>query len=337
MKNNIIAFLLLFVLLLFGCSIDEGTNTIENKNNLSSNIKQEDTHSEIKNDESGIPDKNLYNALLKNAGTDKLYFDSLKDLKDLSLNSSKINDLTGIDKLDLNNVTNALLYGNNLKIIEKHHFSNMKNVENLIVSNNDLEKFDTGILNKLTILDLANNNKLKLLSNCNLQNYPDIEELYIGRCIKEPVVAFPSMPNLKILFAHSIGMELINKNTFAKLPSIEVLVLLDNEISDIEAGSFDALSNLQRLHLANNKISDLTGVFDNTNSIITITLNKNNLTSLPDMKHMTNLMWEYGKIHEYGQTRFNENSIPEDELRNKLPAQLLDDEELLKEQIESQI
>ncbi len=299
MKNNIIAFLLLFVLLLFGCSIDESANTIENENNLSSNIKQEDTHSEIKNDESGIPDENLYNALLKNAGTDKLYFDSLKDLKDLSLNSSKINDLTGIDKLDLNNVTNALLYGNNLKIIEKNHFSNMKNVESLIISNNDLEKFDTGILNKLTILDLANNNKLKLLSNCNLQNYPDIEELYIGRCIKEPVVAFPSMPNLKILFAHGIGMELINKNTFAKLPNIEVLVLLDNEISDIKAGSFDALSNLQRLHLANNKISDLNEVFDNTKSIITITLNKNNLTSLPDMKHMTNLLWEYGKIHEH--------------------------------------
>ena len=137
---------------------------------------------EIKNDETGIPDTNLYKALLTAVGKNpdliginesgKLYVQdfyfyemnnaNVEPITSINLRNSNISNLQGIDKLNLSKVTKIIL--NNNDIVDISPLFSFPHLTELHLAGNEISSIE-GIeaLTNLTKLDLSFNNIISVL------------------------------------------------------------------------------------------------------------------------------------------------------------------------------
>ncbi len=118
----------------------------------------------IRNDESGIPDVNLYNGVLRNAGLSsdqELTVGKAKTIEELSLAGLNINDIRGISFLT--NITGLYLRGNNLTSLKGMNAKKLTKLDTINLSYNNLVDIDEiKNLPQVVFLDVSHNQLEKL-------------------------------------------------------------------------------------------------------------------------------------------------------------------------------
>lgn len=176
----------------------------------------------IPNDKTGIPDKVLYQAILRKLGKDKsdrFTKDEAKKITRLKSNNhydkEKIKLLDGIGNLkNLKYLDVAVNYLTNLRGIEK-----LSKLETLIVSQNNLKSL-SGVqnLNNLTKLDVYDN-KIKNISE--IKNLHQLMYLNISNNSIKNVKYISNLTELKTLYASKNKIKILpNLNNKAKLDAI---------------------------------------------------------------------------------------------------------------------
>ena len=234
----------------------------------------------IPNDETGIPDKALYNYLLD--------YDTNKDGQ---LSISEAESITG-DKWYFNY--------SNAGIKDLTGIKYLKNLQYLALSNNQ-------------ITDLT---PLKDLKN--------LKEIEFSNNKIADISALSDMTNLTRLVLS--GNQIANISVLAGLTNLTFLDLSANQITDVSGLS--NLTKLDCLELSNNNIKDVTPLVKvMSNLTFYLYLDYNDISTLPNMKELTNLNCGGETIgtNEYAPiVTFVGNNITETEAKAKLPKQLLE-------------
>ena len=184
----------------------------------------------IPNDKTGIPDKVLYQTILKKLGKKKSFTEEdAAKIKRLNAHNefkkSKIKSLRGIGKL--------------------------KNLKELDLSFNDLKTL-TGIedLNKLTSLSV-HGNQLKNIKP--IRNLTNIKTLHITG---NKLTSLSGIENLKQLTSlYADGNQLVNLKEIRDLVKLKTLWVSGNKLSSLE--DIEKLTGLEALRVSRNKIKKL--------------------------------------------------------------------------------
>ncbi|MGN0961271.1 MAG: hypothetical protein ACI4PF_03630 [Christensenellales bacterium] len=122
-----------------------------------------------------ITDNYLYDALLtiykatdSNYKGSSIYSDMFKDFTEINVDGKNISSLTGLDKLDLDNLETFSANLNNISIFDENVFVNtdINKFKNLSLASNSLNKFQITILTGLNNINLSSNK----ISNLDLSN-----------------------------------------------------------------------------------------------------------------------------------------------------------------------
>lgn len=294
----------------------------------------------IPNDETGIPDKILYQAILfeLDKKSDKQFTReeaaSLYSLGDFYFTgenkNKKIKTLKGIENL-VNlislNISGKLL--TNLEGVEC-----LTELQTLRIRNGNLENLnEVKNLSKLMELSLEN---VKLNDWTAVSNLTNLEKL----CIKDCGLTYnglktvaSKMSGLKSLGVSGISLKdltslrglvklkelSISDNKLKSLSGIETLTELhslyvsNNELTDLNG--IEHLTELQNLYVSNNKLTDLNGI-EKLTKLVSLDVSKNKITRLPSLKKLTNLSLEY--------TWFDSNKISEKVFKRNLPSHAIE-------------
>lgn len=242
----------------------------------------------IPNDKTGIPDKNLYQAILFELGKKsdkKITDDDLEEVYSIGgyfiekNENKKVKNLKGLEKFEnLWSLEIPIKGSASLKGIDK-----IPNLEYLSIRNGKLKNLNAlkkcKKLNKLTIRnvtvkDWSGISKLTGLTNleiynCNLKKFKQISGL----------------TNLEYLT--------INKTKLKNLKGIE------------------NLTNLQGLYASDNRLTNLSGV-EKLTQLVDLDVSNNKLSKLPSLKKLKNINLEFSS--------FSGNKISEKEFKKKLPS-----------------
>ncbi|XP_071965528.1 peroxidasin homolog isoform X2 [Antedon mediterranea] len=123
---------------------------------------------------------------------------------------------------------------NRIDAIPPGSFSNLRDLNTLLLSNNDIRKIKNGAFDGL--------HQLRYLY------------LYKNRISEVESKAFSGLRNLEQLYLYSNMLATMHTNTFNDLPALERLFLNNNNISHIPLGTFTELRNLKRLRLDSNRL-----------------------------------------------------------------------------------
>lgn len=174
----------------------------------------------------------------------------------IDLSNKGITNLEGLDQIkgDLSSIKTLRLSSNALFAIPAHMFTQFKNLEKLLLNNNNISAIQPDAvdgLSKLQILDLDSNE---------LKNIPSLDGL----------------AQLKILQLGNNGITRIKPGAFKNFTNLHSLGLSVNDIVTIEADTFKGLSNLESLGLEGNKITQLPGnAFNGLASLQDLNLEEN--------------------------------------------------------------
>ncbi|WP_338470697.1 LPXTG cell wall anchor domain-containing protein [Niallia sp. XMNu-256] len=201
-------------------------------------------------------DPKLEQAIKDTLGLDRdLRESDIENLETLSLPSSSISDLSGLEKAT--NLMDLTLSGNKIKDLTP-----LKNLTNLV------------------LLDLSKNpiEDLSPLADLEALDYLDLSEIKT-RDFK----ALSGLSNLSYLSLSKNKMNNIAELT--KITSLVYLDLYDNNISNLNG--IEQLANLDSLHLGKNPISDFSPL--SKLNLTSLEIPNTNLTSLEWIKSMTGL------------------------------------------------
>ncbi len=238
----------------------------------------------IKNDESGIPDSNLYAVALEAGDTNRdgiLTTDEALTINNISIYESK-NDINLKGLSYFKNLTYLYLsgYDEELTENERHaiiNFGEIEYLDNLTsLTMQRLDGIDTPYLSDLTLntLQLTNTN----VNNLNFINdLSSLKELRIDDCIKDKS-AISNMHNLQTLsitenYDNNISnsMDDIDFTNLTNLKSLSI-----GYSNNIDFSKLTSLSNLTSLSLYGNFKSDVLLDFSNFHNLSILTLiNKN--------------------------------------------------------------
>lgn len=161
---------------------------------------------------------------------------SLSSLEFLDLTFNNIKNISSVDFAKLTQLRTLQIYGNEISIIEKCAFKDLKNLTTVMIGSNRLSfnGYFKNDLQKLEILDLSNN-KLDSVRSGDLDSLKSLKNL--------------SLPDNQILF--------IEEGSFSGLKNLIFLNLQSNKLSrvSIKASVFSGILNLRTLLLNNNYIS----------------------------------------------------------------------------------
>jgi Leucine-rich repeat (LRR) protein len=195
-------------------------------------------------------------------------FHKLTKLEYINLNKSVTESLSNFKFKFGNNLENAILSSNNLRIFPK--FCNQDDLQkeileftcklkNLHFDHNKLNKInliDFLPLDKLEYLNLHSNN-ISLIDDYSFSSLKSLESLILSNnelnLANNTQVLFNSLTNIKLLNLSFNSIEFIRVNTFQNILKIEVLDLSYNRIHSIKEGSFKGLINLKDLYLNGNE------------------------------------------------------------------------------------
>lgn len=276
----------------------------------------------IKNDNSGIPDKELYRSVLNELGKKKNQeftveeaesiteltvktkrgiktlkgIECLTQLKTLRVSSCHLKTLKGVEKLP--NLTQIVACYNELKDLRS--IKNLKNLQGLCVEENKLTSLK-GIENLTNLTHLeAQNNKLKSLKE--LKNLKRLKYLKVSENRLTSLKGIENLKSLKNLYVGSNRLKSLKE--IRKLRKIRSLEVSHNELKSLE--ELKSIKTLSYLNAAHNKIKKLPNLSKN---------GKMNI-SLCDITF---------------------NCLSEKEIRNKLPEKFFRKGKLREEWIEKQM
>lgn len=184
----------------------------------------------IRNDATGIPDRNIYSAIIEQLKTQKI------NVKDNLLTERA---LASVEYLHIESA---------MDLVGIEHCCNLKT---LVVANTAISDITpVNKLNKLTCLSFACN-ELEDLSP--IANMTKLQRLYLGRNKIVDISALRDLKNLEILALR--GNEIEDITPLEELKELKELSLEQNEIKDIS--TLAELVNLESLNISENEISDL--------------------------------------------------------------------------------
>jgi len=180
--------------------------------------------------------------------------------------------------------------GNIIHEIPERTFEKFKNLQNLFLKNNLLEKIPPACL---TIKDLKN---LQLGGN-------NISSIDIG------TLHFPT--SLTTLGLERNKIEQLNDGTFQDTNNLAILNLAYNHLTSVAEGSFSQLSHLQILEMNNNLLTEVPLALSTLPSLERVTLAKNLIESIPNdifksLRKLQQIELRGNPIHKFHQNAFVE-------------------------------
>lgn len=176
----------------------------------------------------------------------------------------KVN-ISKIKEVNFENVTNTLIKSldlsftgiKDLNLVKIH---NIKNIERLLLNDNDLTMLSKDLfngMNSLMLLDLSRNKIIELKSDI-FEGSQHLEELnfHENKISSIESRAFAGLSNLKNLDLSKNEISVIFKNSFIHNSNIEILDLHSNIINLLYYKAFSGLNHLKKLNLADNKLYD---------------------------------------------------------------------------------
>ena len=275
----------------------------------------------IENDETGIPDKNLYQAVLTALAKEK-------DEKFTKAEAASVNWL------------DIRTYETHIKTFKGiHYLSNLKQLDlrcGKLKSLAGMEELPS--LRSLSV----DENEIKSLDALALQNFQNLEQLVIFHNRLTTLDGIEALTNLKKLDASS--NDITNIEALSSLTNLEYVNLALNDISDItplgnsvmikelslhhnRIKSITAMKNLKSLQTLNvgcNKIQNA-DILLNFDLLEQLDISYNKLKRLPDLNKLTKL--------DSSCLDFKCNLLPKQELKNHLPAKVLKKRAWLNDQI----
>ena len=257
----------------------------------------------IKNDETGIPDQNLYKAALQQfdsngdgiltkdeAATGKAlsavncsienlqgiqYFENVLSL---SLSENQISDISALSSL--NNLAGLNLSYNNISDISA--LSNLTNLSSLDLSGNQISDISAlSNLTNLTHLDLSVN---QISDISPLERHTQLGFLNLTVNQVSDISVLSNHTNLSMLFA--AGNQISDISPLLGLTRLSGLSLGDNQISDISP--LLGLTRLSSLSLEDNQISDIS-VLSNLTNLTGLQLSNNQISDISALSNLTEL------------------------------------------------
>lgn len=277
----------------------------------------------IENTEAGIPDKTLYQEILKQLGktTETTFTEGeAKGIKELDLSFTDVQSLTGIGYLS--ELTELNLQDSSLK--------SLKGLEQLT---------------KLDSLYLYRNTQLKLKNLKPLKDLKSLEMLDVSMNKITSLAGIESLANLKRLFIGSNRLK--NLNGIEKLTNLTALCASYNNLTHLKG--IEQLKHLDSIQVRGNDLTSINEVKNLTNltsldvsenrlengnairalkKLESLELNGNRIKKLPNMKNFTKLKSILCK--------FTDNCLTEKELSQKLPAKFLKKKSWMNKQIKMQ-
>lgn len=162
-------------------------------------------------------------------------------LQKLDLSYNKLENVNDMFFTDMPNLNNLVLKGNAIRKVHHAAFAPLKDLRHIDLSFNDLEQvsamlfLENGYLDTIRMNDNARLNKL-------------------------PLDGFASTLkdfNVYLFDASNCDLNELGENTFATMPRLTILNLSWNNIESLGTGLFSFLARLVKLDLSNNLISEL--------------------------------------------------------------------------------
>lgn len=289
----------------------------------------------IPNDETGIPDKNLYQAILYELDkkSDKqftkkevaslysvgFYFggnnknkkiktlkgiENLVNLRKLEIPVNALKSLKGVEKLA--NLQELRIWKGNLQ-----NLNELKNLSNLTeLSMEGVKLKDWAAVSNLTNLEKLN------ISDCGLTNsglkkvvskMAKLTTLEISKNSLKDLKSISGLTKLETLnVRHS---KLKSLSGIEQLTKLQVLYLDYNKLKNLSG--IEGLTELKELYVSNNKLTNLKGI-ENLTKLEILDVAKNKITSLPSLKKHKNLNLEYSS--------FFYNKISDKVFKKNLPS-----------------
>ena len=244
----------------------------------------------IPNDKTGIPDKNLYQAILF----------ELDKKSDKKITDDDLEEVYSIGGYFIEKNRNKKV--KNLKGLEK--FKKLYSLEIPIKNSSSLKGIDKiPNLNFLTI----RNGKLK---NCNiLKKLSKLESLTMQNINLKDWTALGQLKGLTRL--EIIECNLRSFKQIKKLKKLEGLYIERTKLKNLKG--IEKLTKLTGLYVPNNCLSSVSGL-EKLTQLWDLDVSYNKLTNLPSLKKHKKLVLEH--------TSFSGNKISEKELKKKLPSKV---------------
>lgn len=244
----------------------------------------------IGNDKTGIPDKNLYQAILFELGKksdQKITEDDLEEVYSIGgyfiekNRNKKVKNLKGLEKFkNLYRLEIPIKGSTSLKGIDK-----IPNLEKLAIKNAKLKNFNELIkLHKLTQLTMSN---MTVKDWSGIRKLTELTSLEIDKC------------NLK------------NFKQISRLTNLEYLTIKNTKLKNLKG--IGNLTKLTGLYVPNNCLSSVSGL-EKLKQLWDFDASYNKLTKLPSLKKLKKLVLEH--------TSFSGNKISEKEFKKKLPSKV---------------
>ncbi|KAF5297498.1 hypothetical protein FQA39_LY12092 [Lamprigera yunnana] len=213
----------------------------------------------------------------------------LKYINNLSDSLGERFQLTSLSATTFNNLPIKVLRLNYGKVrnIAKGTFSELSDLTEVYIINNDLRSVTSGIFNYLIIEKLSlSNNKIRSLENNALYDMKNLKYLYLDKNFIENFVGGAIINHgsqLEVVHLQNNLIRTIDRNTFKGFSNLRILDISHNKIDKILSYSFEELLKLESLALANNFLRELNAeIFPNSDfsSLSKLSIDNNRLSYL---------------------------------------------------------
>ena len=249
----------------------------------------------IKNDENGIPDKTLYQYLLKTGdknGDKQLSLDEAENINDLLIHLEKGEKIETFKNLG-EYVDASVFY-----FLDEHNEESMTTF-----TNEDIDEFakmetlydfiiyDAKVEGTESLAKLTNLRELSLartsLTNVDFlkqENLPKLTILNLSNCGLMGIFDVSDLSNLTEL--DLMNNELTEIKGLDKLTKLTRLVIQGNQLT--ESPTLEYMTELKTLYIEDNELTEIKGL-DKLTKLEYISANGNKLKTLPDLSALTNL------------------------------------------------
>lgn len=215
----------------------------------------------LRNDETGIQDRNMYQAMLENLKEQKIYV---------------------VDNLLTTELLKKITYLHLANILELKGVDYCENLKTLVVANTDIEDISpVSRLKNLECLSLGCNNISDISP---IKELTKLKRLYLGHNMIVDIEPISELVNLERVSFR--GNEIVDLTPFEKLDKITNLSLEQNEIKDISVLS--KLVNLSSLDVSENDITDVCAL-ESIYNMQYLYLSFNDITDISPLVGMMNL------------------------------------------------
>ena len=197
-----------------------------------------------------------------------------------------ITSLRESDFAGLVNLEDLILSYNELAGLPPSVFSDIDNLELLLLDNNRLEALPANVFSGLSDLEFLwlHENQLTGIPDGVFSDLPSLMELRLGnnQITSLPSGIFSGLTSLEALLLGENLLTVIPANVFAGLSKLRRLWLHENQFATLPTNVFRSLVDLEELRLSGNRIAGLSAdVFANLGDLQRLGLRANQITELP--------------------------------------------------------